>query len=192
MENTKEEFNRVTSELLGSWENYLKSLDIKMQSTIKKILNETIGNNEIYAIFFEYEYEIMDTKFLAVDKFGNELMVKFDILIDELNCKSLFPEEWLKKVWDIEYENRIYEEGLFDKAGNEIGWKYKIDDFIDCWDEYESKKCEIYEKWFQQCWNKIKTEYNNIFKTYFSIHDTNYKIDLDTGEEILSDKIFEK
>jgi hypothetical protein len=45
----KDEFN----EILNSWEKFLKSLELNMQSSIKKILNKTIKNEEVTAIFFE-------------------------------------------------------------------------------------------------------------------------------------------
>jgi hypothetical protein len=161
----KDEFN----EMLNGWEDYLKSLETKMEVTIKTILNEIIGNCKIYAIFFEYEYEIMNTKFEAVDDNNNVLVAKYDLFQDETNCKTLFPKEFLDKEYKMEFEKRNAND----------------DEFDDSYGEFENKKNEIYEKWFQLCWNKIKIEYNNIPKAYFSIHDTNYKIDLSTGEEII-------
>ena len=168
----KEEFN----EMLNGWENYLKSLETKMQHVIKTILNEIIGNDKVYAIFFEYEYELINTKFEAFDDQENILATKYNILLDEINCKTLFPKEWLDKQYKMEFEKRDANDEEFENSYN----------------EFENKKCEIYEKWFQLCWNNIKTEYNNIPRVYFSIHDTNYKIDLSTGNEIDTDKIWNK
>ncbi|MDR1284820.1 MAG: hypothetical protein LBJ88_01305 [Campylobacteraceae bacterium] len=168
----KDKFN----EMLNGWENYLKSLEIKMQCTMKTILNQVVGNCKIHAIFFEYEYESINTKFEAFDNKENILEAKYDILLDEINCKTFFPKEWLDKEYKIEFEKRNTND----------------DEFNNCFNEFENKKCEIYEKWFQLCWNKIKMKYNNIPRTYFSIHDTSYKIDLNTGNEIDTDNIWNK
>ena len=169
-------YKDVFNEMINDWKNYLKSLETKMQCTMKTILNEIIGNCKIYAIFFEYEYEIMNTKFEAFDEKENILVAKYNILLDEINCKTLFPKEWLDKIYKIEFERR----------------GTKDDEFNNCYNNFENKKCEIYEEWFQLCWNTIKNEYNNFTRAYFSIHDTNYKIDLNTGDEMDTDKIWNK
>jgi hypothetical protein len=160
----KDEFTKM----LNEWENYLKSLEAKMKNTMKAILNEVIGNCKIQAIFFEYEFEILNTKFEAFDDKGNILLAKYNILLDEINCKTFFPKDLLDKEYEIEFEKRSANDAEFYNSYNEFG----------------IEKCEIYEKWFQLCWNEIKVEYNNIPKAYFSVHDTDYKIDLSTGEEI--------
>jgi hypothetical protein len=157
----KDEFN----EILNSWEKFLKSLELNMNSSIKKILNKTIENEKVTAIFFEYEYEIMNIGSYAFDKNENIILEEYNILIDELNCKTLFPKEYAVKVDKMwEYRNDI---GFSDFMGN-----------------FEKKKCEILEKWFLLCWSKIKDEFSNIHKIYFSIHDTALKIDLSTGKKI--------
>ena len=166
----KDEFNRM----LMDWGNYLKSLETKMQCVLEKIVNEIIGNSKIYVIFFEYEYEILNTKFEAFDDEEKILVAKYNILLEEINCKTLFPKELLDKEYKMEFEKRDVKDDEFDNSYN----------------EFSMGKCEMYEKWFQECWNNIKKEYNNIPKAYFSIHDTSYKIDLSTGNEVDTDKIW--
>jgi hypothetical protein len=63
------------------------------------------------------------------------------------------------------------------------------DNYNDFTNEYTQKKEEIFEEWFISCWDKTRREYDNIPPAFFSIHDTNYKINLDTKEKINDDEI---
>jgi hypothetical protein len=161
-------------EIIDSWGKYLTGIETKMQFSIKAILNEIIGNNNIFAIFFEYEYDIMDLSFFAIDDKENILMVKQDIVNKELNSKTLFPEDLLDK-----------QDEIIDEYDGED------DNFDEIYDEYTQQKEDIFKKWFKSCWNEAIKRYNNIPNSFFSIHDTNYKINLKTNEEITYDEIIE-
>ena len=159
-------------EILNAWKDFLTEIETKMQVAIKKILNTSMGNKDIYAMFFEYQFDYMDIAFFAIDNKSNVLVRDLDTINNEINCKYLFPNE------------------LFDKQ-LEIIDKYEEEDdnFDDFTDEYYEKKEEIFKEWFILCWDKIKGEYNSIPSAFFSIHDTRYKINLDTKEEVTDDDI---
>ena len=160
-------------EVIDSWQIFLNEMETKMQCVIKKILSETVKNNEIFAMFFEYEYDYMDLSFYAFDKNKNVLIQKYDLLVDELNCKTLFPMELLDK-----------QEKTRHKYGE------KEDDFDDIYAEYDEEKQDIFKIWFKSCWDKSIKEYKNIHSTYFSIHDTFFKLDLMTNKTITDDEIW--
>jgi hypothetical protein len=147
---------------------------MEMQISIKTILDEVVGNNTVFAIFFEYEYDIMNIKFLAIDNTENILYRKTDILFDQdgINYKTLFPHD------------------LLDKQGEFIDENDGVDDnFDDIYSEYEQQKEDIFKKWFKRCWDETVKGYKNIPNSFFSIHDTRYKINLKTNEEITDDEI---
>jgi hypothetical protein len=159
-------------EIINSWEKFLAGIAVKMESSIKTILNETLNNKNIFVMFFEYEYDDMDIMFYTIDKNENILSRKIDVLNDELNCKHLFPKDLFERQMEID-----------DTYDGED------DNYEDYREKYSQIKDDIFKNWFMKCWDKIKGEYKNIPKTYFSIHDTNYKIDLETKEKIKYDEI---
>ena len=158
-------------EIINSWKKYLVKIEAKMKLTIKTILDDSKNFKKIYAMFFEYEYDYMDILFYAIDNKEKILLKNIDIS-NELNCEHLFPKDLMEKQIEID-----------DKYDGED------DDFDEFSDKYTKEKEEIFENWFIECWDKIKDEYKNIPKTFFSIHDTNYKIDLNTKQKIKYDEI---
>jgi hypothetical protein len=159
-------------EIITAWKKFLAEIETKMQSSIKKVLNEAIITKDIYAMFFEYEYDYMDIMFFAIDHKENVLLTKVDILNDEINCEHLFPDDLSEKQMETN-----------DKYDGED------DNYDDFTEEYYQKKEKVFKEWFISCWDKIKGGYINIPKTFFSIHDTNYKINLDTKETVKYDEI---
>jgi hypothetical protein len=160
-------------EIIDAWGKFLTGIKTKMQISIKTILNEVIGNNNIFAIFFEYEYDLMDLSFFAMDNKENILIVKQDIINEELKCQTLFPKELLDK-----------QDEVIDEYDGED------DNFDEIYGEYGQQKEDIFKKWFKSCWDGAIKGYNNIPNAFFSIHDTNYKYDLETNEKIKYDEIF--
>jgi hypothetical protein len=162
-------------EIINMWKKYLTEIRIKLQCSIKTILEEIIGNDNIFATFFEYEYDVMDILFFAIDKNENEIIFKKDILNEKLNSKILFPVD------------------LYEKQ-NEVMAKYdgEDDDFDNIYNKYDQEKTDIFEKWFKSCWDEAIKGYNNVPNSFFSIHDTNYKLNLKTNEEIKYCEILNK
>ena len=111
--------------------------------------------------------KIMDIMFYAIDNKEKILYKKIDIINDEIKCKHIFPENLFEKQMEIDDE-----------------YDGEDDNYEDYITEYSRKKHELFEKWFISCWDKIKGEYKNIPKIFFSVHDTNYKTDLNTKEKI--------
>ncbi|MDR2924582.1 MAG: hypothetical protein LBU76_01285 [Azoarcus sp.] len=160
-------------EILDAWKNFLSEIETKMQLSIKTILNETKELKNIHAMFFEYEYNDMDLMFWALDKKENVLFKKLDILNGKINGKHLFPNDLMERQMDIDDE-----------------YDGEDDNYDDFRDEYSEEKEEIFKKWFMLCWDNIKEEYKNIPEVYFSIHDTNWKTNLNTKGIIEHDNIF--
>jgi hypothetical protein len=90
-------------EIINDWAEILTGIEMEMQISIKTILDEVVGNNAVFAIFFEYEYDIMNIKFFAMDNTENILYRKTDILFDQdgINYKTLFPHDLLDKQSEV-------------------------------------------------------------------------------------------
>jgi hypothetical protein len=161
------------TEIISSWKDFLAGNETKAQSAIKKILNKTVGNKDIYAMFFEYEYDYMDIVFFALDNKENVLVRDLNTINEEINCKHLFPDNLSDREMEISDE-----------------YDGEDDNFDDYITEYNQEKEKILKEWFISCWDKICREYDNIPQTFFSIHDTNYKYNLSTKEEIKDNEIF--
>ena len=167
------ELYKELEKIIEMWEKFLIETETIMQSTIKEILNEIVEDNSIFAIFFEYEYDVMDLSFFATDNEEKPLLIKQDILSKGINSKTLFPDELLNKQSELVDEYDGVDEN-----------------FDEIYDEYEQRKQDIFKKWFKLCWDKIAGEYNNIPNAFFSIHDTNWKYNLSTNEKIKHSEIF--
>ena len=89
-------------EIINLWENFLAEIAEEMEFSIKTILNENLNNKDIFAMFFEYEYDYMDIIFYTIDKEENILSQKIDILNNELNCKHLFPNNLFERQMEID------------------------------------------------------------------------------------------
>ena len=174
MENLFENLNE-------EWKLYLESSAEQMQEDIRNILTDKIvkyelgkSKQDIAALYFEYEYEYMNITFWAENK--NEMLITEVMELptimrnntnEKSNWKHFFPETIWKEVVESEDE---YE-------GDE-------DDYYDARDEYTNKNTELFEEWFFNCWKVAIKGMGNIPDAYFSIHDTNWRTDLRTGNEM--------
>jgi hypothetical protein len=163
------------SEIIEGWKKFLLDVETKMVSSIDAVLNEVIKNSNIFVIFFEYEYDLMDLSFFAFDDKENTLLVKHDILTEEINCKTLFPKDLLDKQYELTDEYDGVDEN-----------------FDEIYAKYEHEKEDIFKRWFKGCWNNAIKVHKNIPQAYFSIHDTNWKYNLETDEKTKGSEIFNK
>lgn len=144
-------------EIIDLWRKVLTKREGELQFFISMILDEVIENNNISVIYFIYEYKIMNLHFFARDNKGKVLMERADILNKSpFIIRTLFPKDLLVKQ-------------------NSITNKYNgtDDKFDEIYISYERKKQDTFKKWFHLCWDKIKTRYKNIPKTFLSMRDKN-------------------
>jgi hypothetical protein len=152
-------------EMIDTLRKFLAEKETDMQLLIKKILTESLNNNDIRAMFFECEnvYSDLNIMFYAVDNNKKTFLMKKNIM-NEINGKSSFFEYLSEK------EDEIYE----DKGRK---YEYLAD--------YFETKGDIVLNWFILCWDKIKEEYNNIPDTFLlTLHIMiSSAINLNTKEE---------
>jgi hypothetical protein len=147
-------------EIIDSWEKVLTKREKELQFFITKILDEVIKDNTVSVMYFVYEYNIMNLHFWAKDNQGKILLERSNILnISPFIIRTLFPKELL-----VKQNNVINKYNRTDEKFDEI---YRT---------YEHKKQDIFEKWFKLCWDKVRTRYKDIPKTFFSRFDKNSKI----------------
>lgn len=166
---------------------YLEASTHQMVSHIKDILS---GKSVVYlvgktesdtvAYFFEYEYDYLDIVCWATDRAGN-LITDTIILPAPKNSKADAESKW----------NAFMPEEIWMKIAD-FHDNYEEDDFDDILDEYNKEKYELFEKWFCDCWSKAVKETGIKTDAYFSIHDTIFKTDLNTLEEIKEKEIEER
>jgi hypothetical protein len=158
--------------IITEWEGFLAKIRPNMCLELKDILEKSINNKNIYAMFFEYELDYMDIVFYAVDEKENVILKKIPVLNNEISCKHLFLDNLMEKqiqindYYKLEYE---YEQ----ECEHDYDYDYYYNDFYEISNAFYEAKEEIFANWFIECWDKIRCEYNNIPKTYFSKHDTN-------------------
>ena len=171
------QFERLNKE----WKLYLENSAEQMQEDIRNMLTGKIVRykqgkvqQDIAALYFEYEYEYMNITFWAENK--NEILLTDVTELPTImrnngkpnsNWKHFIPETIWKEV--IESEDEF--------EGDE-------DEYYEARDEYTNKSTELFEKWFFDCWKAAIKGMENIPDAYFSIHDTNWRTDLKTGKEM--------
>ncbi len=114
--------------------------------------------SKITGVHFEYAWDTYSTTACPInDKIGYCGSV--------VTLKSYYPES-----------NDIFPED-FNEQILALGLKSDSDDIED---ELSELKCAIFSEWFTFCWKRNRNANLNI-KGYLSIHDTNFRLDLDTG-----------
>ena len=149
--------------------------DILRDKTVNYLFKYTKEN--IVAYYFEYEWDFLNIVLWAVDKTGNIvndaliLPTKTDSKANENSKWNAFmPEKIAKKIFDFQND-------------------YEGEDKDEILENYEEEKYELFEKWFCDCWKQTIAETRIKVDAYFSIHDTSYKTDLNTLEEITDEQI---
>jgi hypothetical protein len=145
-------FTTRFEEIFTEFGKILAGIEIKMQLSMKQIINESLNNKDVYAMFFEckHVYNDMDIWFYAIDNKKRVFLKKG--ITEEITGGPLFPEDLREEKDDLEEEIEELEEivGLEFDGLNSFGNEEKLMD------------------WFMACWDKIKEGYNNIPQIYFS------------------------
>lgn len=132
-----------------------------------------IGNNtkeDIKYLQFEYIYDYLDIVLWCEDKDKN-VITKSEVITDSQNSKKDNSSEWEafipEHIWLIAADFQD---------------TYEEDDVDDIIEEYEETKCALLEKWFCECWKEAVSLKGRTIDAYFSIHDTIFKTNLNTGK----------
>nr|WP_199001328.1 hypothetical protein [Flavobacterium sp. ASV13] len=151
--------------------------DILMNRSIVYQFNRS--NSDIVIYLFEYDFELLGLTFYGLDK-------NFNQYTEHISIPTKFPEEnWknitCKSIYSFESDKimKRYNEGL-----DEIEVKL--------YEEYFEEKYNIFESWFFDCWKKAIKDVELKKGVYFSIHDTDERIDLSSMEEISKEEIINK
>lgn len=172
-------------ETLAEFKIYLSKITSQMTNDLKTILSkgnivykEGKSDDDTAGYFFEYDYELLTVVFWGVDKGINPITETVTLpsqFIEESHPTALISEEMHEFEMEIEdeYDNEEYSEEEFDEL----------------FEKYHEDKCEIFENWFCDCWKEASSGIKNDTDSYFSVHDTNYKTDLKTLNEITLDEI---
>ncbi len=153
--------------------------DILMDKNIVYQFKRTSSDIVIY--LFEYDYELLGLTFYGLDK-------DFNQYTEHISIPSKFP--------DVNWKD-ITRQSIY-KFENDKSFKiYSDDDNSDKSEEqlfnnYLAEKNELFESWFFDCWKKATKGIELIKDAYFSIHDTDKRIDLSTMTEISEEQIINK
>lgn len=151
--------------------------DILMDKNIVYQFKRT--NSDIVVYLFEYDFELLGLNFYGLDKDLNQYT-------EHISIPTKFPEEdWKnitrKSIYAFESDKimKRYNKGLEEAE-------------IKLYDEYFEEKNDLFERWFFDCWEKASKDIELTKGVYFSIHDTDERIDLSTMTEISDEEIINK
>jgi len=157
----------MNKEYIFAINNELKTfLEGKREFIIAKLVR-ILKNREDKSekLFFEYEYDYLNIVYWWEDVDSN-IVAKAKSVDREEN------EEW-KSFMPKEIETK--EIGLEDD--------YEGDDFDEIYDEYNEQKYKLFENWFCKCWEEAIKQAGKTQIAYFSIHDTAFRTNLNTGKK---------
>lgn len=164
--------------------NYLDRSTPQMLSDLKGILQDDSilylqgkSRKEAGALYVEYEYDYLDMVYWLADKSG-EIISQTQVLPTKKNSKNDEQSKW----------NSFMPEDIWAKLAD-VQDEDLDQDLEDLLDEYNDEKYRIFEDWFCSCWKKAVEETGIGIDAYFSIHDTIFKTDLNTLEEIQEEDI---
>jgi hypothetical protein len=153
--------------------------DILMNKSIVFQYKRT--DTDIVIFLFEYDYELLGLSFYGLDK-------DFNQYTEQISIPTKFPDENWKNITQqsiYKFENekvfKIYSKGDdSDKNEEEL------------FNEYLTEKNDLFESWFCDCWKKASRDIQLRKGVYFSIHDTNERLDLSSMTEITHEEIINR
>ncbi|WP_299117430.1 hypothetical protein [uncultured Winogradskyella sp.] len=171
---------------LLQFKEHLSKLSNQTIIDLKGILSDEIieyqlkrTNSDIIVYLFEYGYEMLDLTFYGLDKY-------FQQYTEHISLPTKFPNkdsEFITSDDIYQFENKK----AIKSYNNELTEHEK--DLINA---YHTEKTKIFESWFSNCWKKASIGIELTKDAYFSIHDTNCRIDLSTMKEISHTEIIKK
>ena len=150
---------------------------ILLDKVIEYELNRT--NSDIVIYLFEYGFELFDLTFYGLDK-------KFDSYTKHISLPTKFPDEKHKCLTPksvVLFEQKKFINSCEGKTSDKEKKEFS---------EYLEERKNIFEKWFFSSWEIARTGIDCKKGIYFSIHDTNERIDLLTMETIKDNEIMKK
>ncbi len=148
---------------------------------LNKIITYQLNRNDsdIVVYLFEYDFELLGLTFYGLDK-------NLDQYTEHISLPTKFPDKnWgnitRESLFRFENEKTMkrYGESCSEKEANSF-------------DEYFVKKRTAFENWFLTCWKEAMKGIELKKGAYFSIHDTDDRIDLSSMKEINDDDIIKK
>jgi len=173
-------------EKIEEYKEYLSLLSNQIIIDLKGILLDEIieyefgkKNSDIVIYLFEYGHELFDLTFYGFDK-------KFGFYTKLISLPTKFPDENHNCL--TSKKNVLFEQEKF------INWcekKISPDEYEE-FEKYLKEKRELFKNWFFSCWKTAKKGIDCKKGFYFSIHDTDERIDLLTMKTIRDKEIMKK
>ena len=178
--------NEEYQEKIEQFKEYLLKLSNQMTTDLKNILLDKIityelkrNNSDIVIYLFEYGFELLDLTFYGLDK-------NLQQYTEHISLPTKFPDN----NWTNITPEQIY---IFENEKTMIRFKENCSEQeIDLYDKYFVKKYEVFEDWFITLWKEAIKNIELKKSAYFSIHDTDERIDLSTMKEIKYEEIRSK
>lgn len=175
----KEEYQ----EKLEQFEEYLQKLSNQTTTDLKSILLDKIityelkrDYSDIVIYSFEYGFELLDLTFYGLDK-------NLQQYTEHISLPTKFPDN----NWTNITPEPIF---VFENKKTMIRCNENCSEQeIELYDEYFTKKYKIFEDCFLTRWKEATKDIELKKGAYFSIHDTNERIDLSTMKEIKYEEI---
>lgn len=148
---------------------------------------------DIANYIFEYSYEYLTITLFLMDSSFNEVATSVRLPSSFVKNNSYPSRDDKDSNYFIPYKLEQFEMNIEDEYDDS---RYTEDEFYDAFDEYQTQKTRLFESWFVQCWQQAQQLTNATTKStaekvnsYFSVHDTYYKLHLNTMKTVTTDDI---
>ncbi len=170
--------------LIPELEDFLKSVKESIIYDLEFFIKRESSNPKLRMLSFIYSFDDFKTVVYSLDNKGETItdvvglpIKDYENLYSMENYGRFVPYELKKK------EDLIYEQY------QELEDKNKLSEYWDYSEEYQSKKSDIFNSWFMDCWRMASMNTNTRILTCFAIHDSSGGIELTTGNYMSDDEI---
>lgn len=156
----------------------VRELQEVMDFNYLKYYSPSNKEKEIVAFLFEYDWENLSFYGFAFDN-EMEPLASIKLPVSQKPNKN-----------NEDYSSWFYPKHLYDESIKLIDIVEESDEDLDYdTDDWSNEKNEIFENWFKKGWEEATKKKPTNLLAFFSVHDTNFRTDLSTMEEILDSEM---
>ncbi len=167
--------------LIAELEDFLDSVKESMIHDLEFFIKRESCNPNLRMLSFIYSFDDLKTVVYSLDNLQETITDVVGLPITDY--ENLYSLENYGRF--VPYELEEKEDEIYDQYFDEG----KTSEYMGYSDEYHSKRINIFENWFIDCWRIASSNTNKKILSCFAIHDSSGGIELTTGKYMTDEEI---